>query len=95
MLIGSYGLSRHQILNTKLPALILLRKNINAQLPDDLSYQSFLSYLRVTKFISALEPAGNTTRKNIASCMIDTLLRRQLLQSYWIVNFEVRKTKRF
>ena len=46
MLIGSYGLSRQEILNTKLPALILLRKNINAQLPDDLSYSELSKLLK-------------------------------------------------
>ena len=46
MLISSYGLSRHQILNMKFPTLILLRKNINAQLPDDLSYSELSKLLK-------------------------------------------------
>ena len=37
--------------------------------------QSFLSSLRFTEFIFTLELAGNTTKMNDASPMVDILLR--------------------
>ena len=42
-----------------------------------------------------LELAGNTTRMNVASRMVDILLRRQLLQNNLILNLAVMKNKGF
>ena len=46
--------------------------------------QSYLSWLRQAKFMLVVELAGNTARMNAVSRVVDTLLRRQLLQSYLI-----------
>ena len=48
--------------------------------------QSFLSQLILTKFILTPEPAGNATRIDVASPMIDDLLSRQSLLSHLILN---------
>ena len=40
------------------------------------------------------ELAGNTTRMNVASHMVDILLRRQLLQSRLILNLTMMKSKK-
>ena len=42
-----------------------------------------------------VERAGNTTRMNVASAMIDLLLRKQLLQKHLILNLAMMKSKRF
>ena len=42
---------------------------------------SFLSFLRVTKFELILELAWNTTRMNVASPMVDILLRGKLFEN--------------
>ena len=70
-------------------------KTINAQLPDHLNDQSFLSQLRLNKFMLTLELTGSTTRMNVASPMVNILLRRQLLQNLLILNLAMMKSKRF
>ena len=40
-----------------------------------------------------LELAGNTTRMNVASGMVDILLRTQLLQYHLIINLPTKKKK--
>ena len=53
--------------------------------------QSFLSLLRLTKFMLTLELAGSTTRRNVAFPMVNILLRRQLLQNHLILNLALLK----
>ena len=56
--------------------------------------QSFLSYLRITKFMLTLELAGNATRMNVASLIVVNLPRRKLLQNYLIQSLAMMKSKR-
>ena len=70
-------------------------KTINAQLPDHLNDQSFLSQSRFNKFMLTLELTGSTTRMNVAYPTVDILLRRQLLQNLLILNLAMMKSKKF
>ena len=53
------------------------------------------SFLRLIKFMFTLELAGNTERMNVASPMVDILLRKTLLQKHLILNLAMMKSKRF
>lgn len=56
--------------------------------------QSYWTKLSLTTFMFILELAGNTIM-NVASPMVDTLLRKQLLQNNSIVNLAMMKSKKF
>ena len=73
-----------------------IEKTINAQLSDHFNGPKlFELILRLIKFLLTQEPAGKTTRVNVASLMVVILLRRQLLQNHLIINLARRKSKRF
>ena len=42
-----------------------------------------------------LAPVENTVRMNVASLIVDILLRGKSLQNHWIVDLAVMKSKRF
>ena len=69
-----------QILKMKLPTLSSLRKQLMLYYQIIRMIQSFLSQLRLSKFMSTLEFSGNTIRINVAFRMVDILMRRKLLQ---------------
>ena len=49
----------------------------------------------LTQFMLFLELTENTIRMNVASHMVDILLRRKLLQNHWNVNLAMLKSKSF
>ena len=56
--------------------------------------QSFFSKLRLAKFMLTLDLAGNTAKMNVASPVVDVLLRRYLLQNHLLLNLAIMKSKR-
>ena len=73
-----------------------IEKKMNEQLSDHLKDPKLSELiLRLTKFLLIQEPAGKTTRMNVASLMVIILLRRQLLQNHLILNLAMRISKRF
>ena len=57
---------------------------MTVQFPDKI--WGFLGFLGLTKFMITLELEGNTTRMNVASLIVNILLKRQLMQSLLIIN---------
>ena len=49
----------------------------------------------LTQFMLFLELTENTIRMNVASHMVDILLRRKLLQNHWNINLVMLKSKSF
>ena len=66
-------------------------KTINAQLPDHLKDPELFELVILTKFKHTLKLAGNATRMNFVSHMVDILLRKQLLQNHLILNLAMKK----
>ena len=66
---------------------------MTVQFPDKI--WGFLGFLGLTIFMITLELAGNTTRMNVASLIVNILLKRQLMQSLLIINLTMMKMKRF
>ena len=67
-----------------------IEKTINAQLPDYLNDPELFELVKTYQIY-----AGNTIRMNVASHMVDILLRKQLLQNNLTVNLTMLKNKRF
>ena len=74
MFIHLYGFSMHQILKMKLSEFI--EKTKKAQLRDYLNYLKLFELVKTSML--TLKPDGNTARMNLASPIINILLRRQL-----------------
>ena len=91
--IRLHGSSVHQILKIKLPTLSLLKKQQVFTCQTVWMIQSFVSLNWLIKFMSTVEPDENTTRKNVASNMVNILLT--IIANHLIVNLAVMKTKRF
>ena len=45
--------------------------------------------------MQTLDLAGNTAKMNVASPVVDVLLRRYLLQNHLLLNLAIMKSKRF
>ena len=65
-------------------------------LPDHSNNSEFYRSIKTYHvFMLTVEPSGKKTNMVVASCIVDTLLRRQLLQNHLIVNLAVMKNRRF
>ena len=72
-----------------------IEKKINCRLPDHLSNSDLFELVDTYQLMLTQELAPNTTKMNVASRMVDTFLRRQLLQKNLIVNLAEMISKRF
>ena len=72
------------------PNIEFIGKTTNAQLPGHLNDSELF-----VNFVPTLELIGNTIRMNAISCMMNILLKKQLLQNLLTVNSAMMKSNRF
>ena len=82
----------HEVSKMRLPIQVLFKKQLRS-FHTILTIQSILSYLRLTMLFSNL--TENTKRMNIASLIVITVLRWQLLQNHLILNLAMMESEKF
>ena len=72
-----------------------IEKTKNVQLPDRLNVRERFEFVKTYNSSLLYFLSGNTIRMNVASHMVDILLRGQLLQNQLFVNLAMLKSKMF